>query len=851
MNPVAKEVFAVQDDPSTFLPFQPSNFISQPAMPSSKSASQNSFAPEVTELIRQMTLKEKILLLAGKDDWNFMGVARLGVPDLAVMDGPHGVRIVDDGRRWKGPVVAFPTGASMATCWNPVLLEKVAGAIAEEVAAVGGDILLGPCINIVRHPLNGRTFETFSEDPYLNGQLAIAYINGMQDKGVGTSLKHFACNNQEVERMRGSSEVDERTMREIYLPAFETTVKEAKPWTVMCAYNRVNGKYASESSYLLTDILRKEWGFEGIVVSDWGATHSTVASVEAGLDIEMPGPAKFTRGLEEAVATQQIDEETIDESVGRILTMIVRSGRMGKKQNARKKLLNTPEHVALARELAEESIVLLKNEKNLLPLKADGIKSIAVLGPNANQLQTSGGGSAEIDRPFRLVTPIDALRERLDGKVELKFEEGALNYEEPPIMDIRRLTPAQGEGYGLWGEYFDNMEFKGEPALRQVDRSMNLWWGGSSPCPEIKPEAFSARWTGTVNVPHPTKYTFTIWGFGEVRVYLDDKKIIDFPESKEVTLDLAPGRNYGFRVEFVRPPSALQAGFVLGFGVARGMSLSGQIENAVKLAASSDVAIIFAGMCRRFEQEGTDRPHLNLPGNQDEMIRAVVRANPKTIVVLNAGCPVAMPWADDVPAILDLFYPGQDGGSAIVDILLGDVNPSGKLAVSFPKRLEDTPAFLDYPGGRFVHYGEGIFVGYRWYDKRQLEPLFPFGFGLSYTTFEYGAVAAPKSFRPGEEITVSVSIKNTGKVAGKEVVQLYVHDLESSVTRPVRELKGFAKVDLAPGENKTVSFQLGPRAFSFYDPHRGEWMAEPGDFEIQFGSSSRDIRAKAALTLEK
>ena len=819
-------------------------------MSSSPFPPKNAFSPQVRELLSQMTLKEKISLLAGKDDWNTMGVKRLGIPELALMDGPHGVRIVDDGRRWKGPTVSFPTGASMAASWNPQLLEKVAGAIAEEVLAIGGDVLLGPCINIVRHPLNGRNFETFAEDPWLSGQLAVAYINGVQAQGVGTSLKHFACNNQEVERLRGSSEVDERTLREIYLPAFEVAVKEAKPWTVMCAYNRVNGVYASENSHLLTEILRKEWGFEGIVISDWGAVHSTVPPILAGLDIEMPGPAKFTKGLEEAVEVQQIDERTIDQNVGRILSLLIRSGRMGKKTE-RKGALNTPSHVALARELAEESIVLLKNDKGLLPLNPDRIKSIAVLGPNANQLQMSGGGSSEIDRPFHLVTPLDALRERLDGKVELKFEEGALNYVEGPIMDPRRLSPAQGKGHGMWGEYFTNMELRGEPVLAQVDGNMNLWWGGSSPAPEIDPAEFSARWTGTISVPHPTEYTLKVSGFGEVRAYLDDKELPGSANAKSVTLEMSPDKAYRFRMEYIKPATEPNGGLLVHFGVAQGTDLSGQLENAVKLAASSDVAVIFAGASRRFEQEGSDRSGLGLPGNQDELIRAVVRANPRTIVFLNCGAPLAMPWVDEVPAILDAFYPGQDGGSAMVDILLGRVNPSGKLAVTFPKRLEDTPAFLDYPGTRSIRYGEGIFVGYRYYDKRQIEPLFPFGFGLSYTMFEYGAIAAPKTFKPGEDVTVAITVKNTGAMKGKEVVQLYVHDVASSVARPVRELKGFAKIDLAPGESTEVSFVLGMRAFSFYDPHRAEWIAEPGAFEIQIGSSSRDIRTTAPLTLEK
>lgn len=821
-------------------------------MSSSKKSPKNQFSPEVRDILGKMTLKEKISLLAGKDDWNFMGVERLGIPELGVMDGPHGVRIVDDGRRWKGATTAFPTGASMASSWDPELLEKVAGAVAEEVKGVGGDILLGPCVNIVRHPLNGRTFETFSEDPYLNGQLAISYIKGMQDRGVGTSLKHLACNNQEAERMRGSSEVDERTLREIYLPAFEAAVKEAKPWTVMCAYNRVNGVYASESSHLLTEILREEWGFEGIVVSDWGATHSTVPSLKAGLDIEMPGPAKFTKGLEEAVQTQQIDESVIDQSVARILGMIFRSGKMKPEYAKRTGKLNTPEHIALARQLAEESIVLLKNEKELLPLAAEKLKSIAVLGPNANQLQMSGGGSAEIDRPFHNVTPLDGLRERLGGKVEIKFEEGALNYEEPPFIDIRRLTPSEGKGHGLWGEYFTNEEFKGKPALTQVDGNMNLWWGGSSPAPEIDPFSFSARWTGSLTVPHPTKYTFKVSGFGTCRLFVDDKMIIECgAKGQSVTLDLVPEKSYGVRLEYIRPASAgANAGLGLYVGVAKGTDLSGQIEKAVKLAASSDVAIIFAGMARRIEQEGVDRPDLDLPGNQEELIRAVVRANPKTIVVLNAGCPVAMPWVDEVPAILDMFYPGQDGGSAIADVLLGAVNPSGKLAVTFPKRIEDTPAFLDYPGSRQVRYGEGIYVGYRYYDKRQIEPLFPFGFGLSYTTFEFGKIEGPATFTEDEEITVTVPVKNTGARKGKVVVQLYVHDVASSVGRPVRELKGFSKIELAPGESTKVSFKLNSRAFAFYDPHHAEWIAESGEFEIQIGDSSRGIKTSAVVTLK-
>lgn len=820
----------------------------------------DSLAFQVSTLLGRMTLKEKIRLLAGKDDWNTSGVARLGIPSLSLVDGPHGVRIVNDGRRWKGATTSFPTGASMAACWNPGLIEEMGGAIAEEVLGVGGDILLGPCVNIVRHPLSGRNFETFTEDPFLAGRLAVAYIRGVQSQGVGASLKHFACNNQEVERLHGNSEVDERTLREIYLPAFETAVQEAGPWTVMCAYNRINGSYASENRYLLDQILRQEWGFKGIVLSDWGATHSTVESVSAGLDIEMPGPAKFTLGLEAAVQSLQIDEAVIDRSVSRILRVLLLSGKMGDASARRKGCLNTPAHMALARQLAEESIVLLKNERGLLPFALEGNQSIAVLGPNADELQLSGGGSSEIDRPFLLATPLDALRERLKGRVDLRFEAGALNYEKPPIIDIRRLKPLQGQGYGLLGEYFDNSTFSGEPRLTQVDANMNLWWGGSSPAPELSPHVFSARWTGTLSVLHSADYTLQmVCSGGECRVFLDGDRIVEISRedaeagkgtSRWIALQLEPGKAYGFRMEYVRHSSAGEsAGLTPFFGIAPGSDLSRQLAQAVELAHASDLAIVFVGMSRRFEQEGSDRPDLRLPGNQDELIRAVARANPRTIVVLNAGAPVAMPWANDVAAILDVFYPGQDGAGAIADILTGVVSPSGRLAVTFPRRIEDTPAFLDYPGTRGSRYGEGIFVGYRYYDKRLVEPLFPFGFGLSYTNFAYSGMDAPQTFLPDEEVSVSLTVTNTGARRGKEVVQLYVNDEVSSLTRPVRELKGFAKVDLAPGESTVVNFRLGMRAFSFYDPHQGRWVAEPGEFLLQVGSSSRDIRATARLTM--
>lgn len=812
----------------------------------------------VNALIRQMTLQEKVSLLSGQNDWSTMPVERLGIPAMEVCDGPHGVRLVNDGRRGKCATTAFPTGMAMACSWNTELMEQVGVALGEETKAMGCDILLGPAVNIIRHPLAGRNFECLSEDPYLSGRIGTAYIKGIQSRNTGTCLKHFACNNQETERGRGSSVVDERTMREIYLPAFEMAVKEAKPWTVMCAYNRINGVYASENSHLMSEILRNEWGFEGIVISDWGATHSSIESVTAGLDVEMPGPAKHFKGLVEAVGLWQIDEAVIDKAVARILRLIILSGKMDTSSALHEGSVCTPEHQRLARVLAEESMILLKNDHETLPLKVNRLKTIAAIGPNANDPIISGGGSSEIERSFCLVAPLDALRERLAGKVDVKFEEGCVNYVKPPIAPIRHFTPAKGSGHGLWGEYFNNTELSGEPVFTQVATSMNLWWGGSSPSPDIEVHRYSARWTGKLNVWHDASYTLTTWGLGSSRIYLDGTLILEAtPDeaaksdsvSKTVQLDLCAGKTYDFRMEYVRPESAGGGGFIVNFGVSESVVMDEQFNRAVELAKKSDVAIVFAGMSRRYEGEGADRADLDLPGRQNELISAVAKVNPNTIVVLNNGAAIAMPWLNEVAAVLEGLYYGQDGGNAIADILIGKTNPSGKLSVTFPKRLEDTPAFVNFPGTSTVLYGEEVFVGYRYYDKRDVEPLFPFGFGLSYTTFEYSDLKVPGTFTKDEPVEVTMKVKNSGKCEGKEVIQLYIHDAAASVSRPPRELKGFTKISLQPGQSKDVSFTLDQRAFSFYDVGKKCWMAEPGRFEVLVGSSSRDIKLKAAIML--
>lgn len=789
----------------------------------------------IENLLQQLTLKEKVALLSGRDIWNTVPIERLGIPSITMTDGPHGVRAnKHEAVRPVGPTTAFPTGISMASTWNPDLIEKTGAALGAETRAMRCDVLLGPCVNIVRHPLGGRNFETYAEDPYLAGRIGTAWVKGVQSQGVAASLKHFACNNQEIERFRGNSVVDERTLREIYLSQFETVVKEAQPWTVMCSYNRINGVYASQHNYLLNEILRDEWGFDGAVVSDWNANHTIFESVQGGLDIEMPGPAKYYGSLlEEAVQNWQIEESVIDDAVRRVLKLIIRTGKFDAQQTAGS--VNTIEHQQLAREVAAEATVLLKNAGAALPLDLDTtIKSIAVIGPSAIGWQISGGGSSRVEPPH-VIGPLTALKTKLSDRVKIEYAEGCDNYVVLPTM--------HGE---FKAEFFNNPALAGEPLAARVEKALNLSWWFATPDPAITSMQYSARWSQKLNVARAGHYLFGVSSTCDARVYIDGRVIVASGQP-EVVIDLETGKEYAFKVEMRKADNMHWAS--VRAGMAYRPEPDDRIQQATELAARSDVAIVFAGQPENYETEGTDRLDMDLAGRQNELIAAVAKANPKTIVVLNCGSPVAMPWVNDVAAIVLAHYPGMEGGHAVADVLCGKVNPSGKLTVTYPRALKDTPAYNNYPGSRDVVYGESIFVGYRHYDLREIEPLFPFGHGLSYTTFEYSDLKVSESVERGEAVQVSVMVKNVGKVAGKEVVQVYVSDKQSSLARPPKELKGFVKIELKPGEIKTVTFELNARALSFYDPSRKQWVAEPGEFEVLIGSSSRDIRAKVKFTL--
>jgi len=673
--------------------------------------SESTIQQKVDAIIAQMTLPEKIQMVHGERRTGFIGyvpaIPRLGIPELTLTDGPAGIR--------HGPGTAFPAPIALAASWDRALAESYGVAMGTEAKAKGQNILLAPMVNIVRVPEGGRNFETFGEDPYLTAQIAMADINGIQSQGVMAEAKHYAANNQEKQRLTVSAEVDERTLREIYLPAFEAAVKEAKVASVMAAYNKVNGTYSSENTHLLKDILKDEWGFEGFVVSDWGATHSTVAAANNGLDMEMPTGAFFSAKLSEAVKAGQVSEATINDKVRRILRMMMRFGFFD--HPAATGPLNYNAQAQVARRVAEAGVVLLKNEGNLLPLDLDGLKSIAVIGPYADRATTGGGGSARMS-PLYAISPLAAITQRVGQKAAVRF-------------------------------------------VRFIQGS-------------------------------------------------------DLSKSD--------------------PPT----------------TGAGLLADAAKVAKSCDLAIVFA---RDFETEGADRESIELPEEQDQMIKAVLEANKRTIVVLNTGSIVLLnQWADRAPAIVQAWYPGQDDGNVIADVLFGVVNPSGKLPLTFPRARQDVAVSSpqQYPGvSEKGQYSEGIFIGYRHFDKHNVEPQFPFGHGLSYTNFDYSNIRLSRShIRSGDPLTVELQLKNTGRREGAEVVQFYIQDVQASVERPIKELKGFEKVMLKPGQSKAVKIEFNERSFAFYDPNQKKWIVEPGQFKVLVGSSSRDIRLTASFNID-
>ena len=816
----------------------------------------------VDHLISLLTLEEKAAFMTGDDMWHFKGVVRLGIPPVQVTDCGHGVTVVlDEEGHNTGCATCFPTAVGQASTWNRELVEEIGAAIGREARALGSSILLAPMVNIHRTPLGGRNYETYSEDPYLSGSLASSFISGVQSEHVGAVIKAVTANNQQANQGYHSVEVSERALREIYLPSFRIPVTESAPWGIMTSYNKVNGTYASANKHLISDIIKDEWRYRGFVVSDWRGTHD-IEALYAGLDLEMPGPGKVltkTAILEE-IAGGRFTEAELDDRISRILSAIIRSKSLEHERGEVNSEWNTPHHHLLARRAAEESIVLLKNEHKLLPLSTDRIKTLAITGPNAREARLGGGGSASVTACYT-VSPIEGIMQQCGETVQVLFEEGCGMKGDMPIIYSRYLRTRDGDQTvrGLKGEYFNGRELAGDPVLVRFDQKIDFSWGWAAPCPEVDRGDYSVRWTGQVIPPETGEYGIGVSSTeAGVRLYLDGVLVIDrwgdpYHDNFEA----------GFRKVSERIKTTMQAGvpreICLEFhkkanrnSIRLEWEIPGKedpVSAAVSIARESDAAIIFAGLSNLYEGGTQDRERLSLPAQQNRLISAVARANPNTIVVLINGTPLTMPWINEVPAILEAYYPGQEGGHAMARILFGEVCPSGKLPETFPQRLEDNPSFGFYPGDRNrVVYGEGIYVGYRHYDKQDITPLFPFGHGLSYTTFGYDNLQIEKM--ADGSCRVQAEVTNTGTVSGKEIIQLYIGNPESDLDCPPKELKGFTKIGIDPGKSRTVSFELPAEYFAQFDSRVNQWLVEPGEYQIMLGSSSRDIRLRGSMTME-
>lgn len=799
----------------------------------------------VNDLFGRLTQDEKLALLGGTG-FTTQPIPRLGVPRMVMADAGQGVR--GGPRGTLGPATAFPAGVEMASTWDTNLLGQIGEAIGDEARNKGQGIQveLGPALNIHRTPQGGRNGEYFTEDPFLDSRLAVAFIRGLQSTGVAACAKHYVCNNQEDDRGEINVVVGERALREIYLPAFEAAVKEGHVWSLMSAYNCVNGPHCTANAWLLNEILKKEWGFNGLVMSDWGGVHETDV-VQDGNDLEMPtGQFMNVPDLKAALNNGSITQAAVDDSVHRILRTIIRTGLLNGPMHPDPAEVNSPAHAALALKVAENGIVLLKNRGHLLPLNRDNLKTIAVIGNAAAAMQVDAHGSPEV-HPLHVVNFLDGIKAEAAGHAAVIYAASGLEGQPLPASVI--TLPDNDGVHGFRAQYFKNRNLEGPPALVRVDSTINLN-SPNPPAPGFPTTDFSVRWTGQLTVPVSGNYVLTFTGDDGYRVFVGKRLLIDnwveeaaTPESGEIQLQA--GKAYRLRVEYFQGAGDYTAHM-------EWTTPTGQpYQDAVAAAKKADVAVVFVSTEDQ-EGEGHDRPSMDLPDGQAGLIRAVAAANKRTIVVLNNGTPVTMTdWLGRVPAVVEAWFPGQEGGTALAEILFGDVNPSGRLPDTFAVRRDDYPDFGNYPGGHHeVHYAEGIYVGYRHFDKAGIRPLFPFGYGLSYTTFRFSnlKVSSPR-LAPDGSITATVDITNTGKRAGKEVAELYVHDLHPRIDKPVQELKGFAKVDLAPGETKTVGLIVTPRDLAYFDVPGEQWKADPGKYEIEVGASSRDIRQKIPVEL--
>ncbi|TQN68578.1 putative beta-glucosidase I [Colletotrichum shisoi] len=814
---------------------------------------------DVEALIKQLSWDEKIELLAGQGSFRTTGLPHRGIPDLVTSDGPHGIR----GRRSfaRNPSPMLPSATGMGATFNAELLHKVGNLLGEEARARGVHVLLAPTICLQRSPLFGRGFEAFAEDPFLSGILGAAYINGVQERGVATSVKHYAAHDQSDNSIEDNVCMTQRTLREVHLMPFQLVMRDSDPWTFMTSYNKINGIHVSEDPLLLKRVLRKEWGFRGLVMSDWFGTYSTSEALNAGLDLEMPGPTQW-RGkcLSLAVNSRKVSRAAIDDAVRNVLNLVNKV--TDAKPASHFSASNTPEQQRLIRTLVSESIVLLKNDRKVLPIKKTGRTRIGLIGDHIKNPALSGGGSAEVE-PYYSVTPFDAVVEEV-GKENVSYALGCHSFRFSPLLKNLAPKERQHQGFGWSVEVFgeDPDENPGSEVLVSAHAEKELIDIPESFHASLPKKFYArARATYTPSTSGPFRFGFSTSGKGKLRI--NGEEVVDLWTDQPAKTGPTPCFNRLSMERFCETTvtegqpidlEVVQVNEDLSGGVGTALTLAGRvggfevidedvaIKEAADLAKSVDVAIVVAGLSSDFEYEGADRKHLRLPGRVDDLIQAVLEANPDAVIVTQSGCPVEMPWEPKAATLVHAWFGGQETGHGLADVLFGNANPSGRLSQTFPRSIRHTPAYLTFSKSDYdIVYGEGVFIGHRYYESVDRDPLFYFGQGLSYSTFEYSNLRAPGTFEPSAEhkMTISVDVKNTGPYDGAEVVQVYIHDPESSLLRPVRELKAFAKTSLAVNQSKTVEVTLDKYSLSYWSQENSEWVAEAGEYFVIVASSSR------------
>ncbi|MEA2246432.1 MAG: beta-glucosidase [Solirubrobacteraceae bacterium] len=816
---------------------------------------------DLAQRVAKLSLEQKVRLLTGADFWSLHEEPAVGLRRLVVSDGPAGVR----GETWdeRDTSANVPSPTALAATWDEDLIHRLGLLLAFESRRKGTDVLLAPTVNLHRTPYGGRHFECLSEDPFLTARIGAAYVRGVQDGGVGATVKHFVANDSETQRMTLDVRVDERPLRELYMAAFDTIVREAGAWAVMAAYNGVNGHPMTESP-LLRDVLQQEWGFDGLTMSDWFATRSTEESANAGLDLVMPGPeGPWGEALVTAVREGRVAEAAIDDKVLRLLRLAARVGALDGVAGSDAPSYDDAEVAAELRRVAAAGFVLARNQASILPLDASALGRVAVLGPNAAVARTLGGGSATVFPPYT-VSPLQGIRSALGDGVEIDHAIGVVPTTRTPVARPPWLHRPDGSGEGVEVRFL--AEDSAVLATEQRPGCAFSWMGsfghGLGPAEVARVEVRTV-----VRATDAGTYEVGGSGVGRYRLSVGGEELFD------TTLELPPGADI---VEALMiPPQEvrsvdLQAGeeveIVLGHDVGTmgsEIDLAGavfqlnlqpprgtddeEMDRAVSLARAADVAIVVVGTTEEVESEGFDRTSLALPGRQDELVRRVAEANPKTIVVVNAGAPVLLPWADDVAAVVLAWFPGQEFGNALADALLGVVEPGGRLPTTWPMTEDGLPSTQPVDG--VLTYDEGLFVGYRAYDRDGREPRYRFGHGLGYTTWDYVGLSAPEQAAPGAEVSVTVRVRNTGSRRGREVVQVYASRSEGGVERPVRWLAGFAPVEADPGEEVSATVRVPARAFEHWDAEAGRWAVEPGAFGLAGGPSSGVLPVTAEVTV--